>query len=734
MTRALLLALLAVLLAAGVFLWSASDRRSPGSSPPTPPEPEAGADAAPDPSGAPIPYPTADRGSSGPARIATEPADVSLASRGALVVRVLTADGLPAPEVPIVLARIDTEEERVQDSGADGRAAFDGARRDVLDDAEGRYELRLRLPLAEPPRLALTHALARVDEVSLALPPTGEVEVRVFDQAGRAPTGDWSATLALIGEEESLDPTLAFERPSWLRPMPDDGGGPRALFRHVELGRRWEAVVSREPFDVPSRARADGPLRAGERIVVDVTSGADHPVLVFRAVDVTGRVLRESELTLERYSFFGSLGTSTVTTDADGRFEVDVEASWLAGGSLLVRQELEDGRELSGYGEVDGDLDPGRHPRGDIVLVPDEVLVTGRVSRRDGGSHSGAQVFAGRNANFREDLRFDWGPNDVEGTSAPDGTFTLRGKHPDQVFQVWAYDGDWRSTPVQARAGEHVELVLEPYWEVRGRLSVDAGVPMRFGLTLRGEELHTGTVEVDPEGRFRMDRVPTGRYDFVVTSGDVELVRHEGLAVDRDLDLGAVDLSGKILRHEVVLVGPEVEQGQLRWRPCGGDDSWAHVDFTGNEVALHTPRECIDLQLVVPGYRTEDLTNFAGRVSVTLVPAIRVRLVLRTDGQLPEPPYVFGPRPYQGNDVIGTADGTPYFTEQNREVVFLLARHGRVRVAWHLERRTEGLSIGANVLSNRDVWIDVHDQSGEQLYVLDLDGAALTALVESPPF
>ena len=128
-----------------------------------------------------------------------------------------------------------------------------------------------------------------------------------------------------------------------------------------------------------------------------------------------------------------------------------------------------------------------------------------------------------------------------------------------------------------------------------------------------------------------------------------------------------------------------------------------------------------------------EIEGLSGSVEAALVDALRVRLVLRTEGKLPEFPYTFGPEPeIEGGEVQPEEAG--YFTDDTRELVYLVSRPGRMRVGWSLQRRAEGLAIGGEVLSQDEAFLDVRDMPGEQVFYLDLDGAALTRLTDRPPF
>jgi len=646
-----------------------------------------------------------------------------------LVVIVVDPADRPVAGVPLAL-ETGTGRPRREVTAADGRAVFRGLRRDAR--ARGEPLVLVHEIAAEnAPRLALGADLLAQDEVRSPQPYTGSIEVRVLGAGGAPPQGETVVDLELIGTAEALDPTLAFDRPSW-RGTAEQG---RAFFPHVELGRDWEAVAQRVGFDVASRGRAQGPVSHGQTVRIDVDVEAAHPVLVLRAIDENGAPFGDATLTLERFSFFGSLGRHDVTTDATGVFTVDVESGWLAGGSLLVSSEVEGVGVLSGFVDIDGNREPGRHDLGDVVLSVDGVLVTGVVTDESGAAYPDAEVRVGRSPRFDTGFSFSFGPADLTTKSGPNGRFAMVGKFADPTFRLWAFDGNLRSQPVEAMPGDEVALELRPHWKLEGRLLLAEGPNTLPNLVLRDGETMSSPRSFDSDGSFAMELVPPGIYELIVSFGEVEVWRVGDIVLrDADVELEPIDLRRALSRHRVTLPGVEAVKGRLLWRSCGGEGDWTTVVFDGGEVELLAPTDCVDLQVNVSGYRTEEVLGVSGRADVRLQPAIRVRLVLSTTGELPKPPYVFDPDPRLGGEETGSFEGSRYFTDGNREVVFLAARPGRTEVRWHLERRADNMAIGGNVLSEHAVWIDVLDVPGEQVFELDLDGEALKQLTRKPPF
>jgi hypothetical protein len=631
---------------------------------------------------------------------------------------------------------------------AEGMATFAGMRSFLLGRS-APSTLVHEVTFEEPPELQLTHALLDRDVVVSVLPPFGAIEVRASELDGTR-ARDTVIELSLVRRDEGRDPLSAFDRPSWSREAP----GGVAHFPFVELGRDWSAAVRHSAFDVRSRADGPGPIGPGQVVVLDVVLGADHAVLALRAVDRAGRPFASARLTVERFEFFGGGQRVERDTDARGVFTVDRDLGWFFGGSLLVSHVAADGVVHSGFAELEAANEPGLHDGGDVVLEPASLLVAGRVVDERGSGVEGARVTAGASARYdpepvetpeKDPFVFSWfsssrfgQPQDVHGRSGPGGAFELQGQLP-AGFVVWAQDRRARADPVEAGAGDRdLVLVLHGVWVVSGRVLRDPDAPIgELRLVQDGVDV-ASVATMDDEGSFRMEPVVSGLYDLVVRTEATELYRRTGIHVQGDTDLGAIDLTRTMHRHAITLLGGEAESlhGAYAWRSAdaGGSEGWSQASFEGDGFEVWTPSPVIALRVAAAGYRQAELPRVSGSADVRLEEALRVRLLLRTTGTLPRFPYVFDPSLRLDELDVAWPEGSPYWTEENDEVVFRVATAGRLRVTWHLERRAEGMAVGGRVLGDHELALDVLDQPGEQVFVVELDGEALSALVAAPPF
>ena len=650
-----------------------------------------------------------------------------------LGVRVLDATGAPASGVPLLLKWRKRELE-LQTTDRGGRARFQDVR-PAAAAGEGTQLLFHCLPFAELPVLALDGAALAAGEVQSVLPPTGSVEVIVRELDGRPAAAGTGVELTLVDEQrEAVNPLLAESRPRWAIELRDG----RAVFPYVELGRTWEVLARRPQASAASRARGRGPTRAGERASLLVELGSDHPAVRYRAVDAAGTPFAEVALKVRRQDGFFSREL-VVETDAGGWFVVDLEGAWFLGsGTIVAAYKRGDGSLLRGRADLVGGNEAGLHEGGDVVLLPDDLLVAGIVVDETGAPVAGATVTAGARG-FGRPMFVEFGGG-VRGESDGSGRFELRGLLERESFDVQAFQGRRESEPVRVREGSRdVRVALSPRWRLRGRLLVDPGISpdeLQVDLEADGEELGLDA-SIQGEGAFQLQGAAAGTYGLFVALGDERLVEIPSLHVAGDVELGSIDLRGRVTRHRIELVGgggSDELRGDLAWRPAGSQDAWTSRSFDGRQLAILTPDPSIDVWVRPERYRNELTTGVTGSRRVVLRAPLAVVLELQTSGELPAYPYVFDPQLSLDGLRVGFPEGAPYFTAQNRAVRFLVSQPGRIRVQWHLERHGESWAVGGHVLRGHELEIDVLDLPGEQVFQLPLDGEALTRLARNPPY
>jgi hypothetical protein len=345
----------------------------------------------------------------------------------------------------------------------------------------------------------------------------------------------------------------------------------------------------------------------------------------------------------------------------------------------------------------------------------------------------GARVTAGTNLDSRSKRK-------VQGTTDEQGRFELRGLLEDDRFYVRAEQGALRSEAVSAQRGDRdLELVLSPRWTISGRLITDPGIePGSIQFQLQAPDAAPRSVNRrGQDERFELWPVLAGEYSLRCVLNGAELARLERVSVRQDTDVGTIDLRGRVLACEIELLGarPDKLAGEAVWW-IHGSGQQHRIEIDSSLVRILTPTVPIDVSVRPSGYRFARLTEVSGRRELVLEPSLSVRLVLHTDGEFPEPPFVLRCQLQQDGVDVGTVRQSPNFTSEDREIDFLVSVAGPVRVHWLLEHRVDGAGFGGrtlhDVLVGHDVDIDVQDIAAEQVFPIELAGAALTALARDP--
>ena len=677
-----------------------------------------------------------------------------------LGVIVLDAQRRPLEGVKVELVRV------LGDDDADGPSLLQSA----VSDAEGRARLaggRVLMAGEQLGRFLLLHDVLLdedskrwverdepADWIELRLPLVGAVDVVVRELDGSVVSDGTRVSLGLIRPDESTDPTLADQRAQ----VHGATLGGVARFPHVVLGREVEAFAQREVAEAGSRARGAGPRLAFQTATIEVVLGADYPVVFLRAIDSSGAPLANTPIDVSLHELFSWKHFGELTTDASGVFAVDIRDAAF-GPRLRVLAEVGD-RTLLGSWTPESNLSPGRHDGGDVRLEPIGPLASGRVVWTDGTGADHARVEASVSDQW-------WFSGDgamqakASTLSGADGRFVLEGALLEDEFELAAEKDGHRSRPVAARRGESGwELVLEESLQLSGSIEADPGISVgdfELRLYVFGEE---ASLEVDMEyetasqwsapngltrsqdGHFAIDDLAPGRYRLEVLLQEEVVAVVEPIELVGDLVLDPIDLRGRVFLHQLELLTAEGDagsaalQGSFAFRASDADEDadWNTEGFEGVGVAMASTDPFVDVRLRVDGFRAETIEELSGRRVVRLRPALRIRLVLLTEGTLPRYPYLFDVDVRDEHDSVARPAGSAHFTQENREVVLDVSHAGTLNVRWHLERRGGNYAIGSHVLSEHSRTIEVLDVAGEQVFELELDGAALTRLAERPPF
>ncbi len=672
-----------------------------------------------------------------------------------VAVLVVDAAARPAPAVPLALSDSDGSSPGRRETDESGRALFRHVGLALARAPARRATLKVDLPLAEELAAELEAGHEPREPVRFELPPLGSVEVTVLEEGGQQAADGTEVRLGLVrpGEPRDISPFSHRRRPHVNR----ETAGARASFPHVELGCELELGASRPGSSVSTTEYASGPRRAGERVVHTLHLGSDHPVLTFRALDELGAPLVRTELALTTWWRGGWMideNRQETTTDAEGRFRVDLSSSFSAGDARALIVSAREGA-LGTRVDLARPFEPGNHELGDLVLSAPPLLAAGRVVQGGGAPVAGAQVRL--QVSVREDEGDErvwyWNDVDLDIESDPGGDFSARGWVSGDRLLVSAQHGGLRCEPVEAALGvSGLELVISGTGAVAGSLLLDEGVPREeLHLVLRPEELSEeeawtfvaqNRTRPEEDGSFRIEGQLPGRYDFSVElENDLRLVEIPDVVVSpgdeaRDSRLQEIDLRSKLHVVRLTLVPPTAQgdlRGQVSYVPAGEAGAGGRQrSFFRNPVVLVTPHERIDATLSVQGYRSERLEGLGGEREVRLRPALQVILALPGGVVLPEPPVFL--KATLGLEDGSVADWGGNAFDERHEIRCFAPGPGRMRVQWIYERRSENGGTAATLSLEPAQTIEVLDHEGEQRFELSVTPEALARALAAPPF
>ena len=524
--------------------------------------------------------------------------DATVAAVGPLIVEVHHADGQPAPDMPVTLFGIPTDQ-NFGSLGELGEATSgpDGVARiprftllryigflSTVSDGEARagelFDLFVAaspdLPLTLNPRVPVPGDADAGQRVRLDLPPLGRLVGVAVDQDG--------APLAL-GEEQGAgigyglrwttapQPPKNRERSEQLRSRTGQARfdlGPVGLGMELEAWA-WDERISRPR---PSVTFA-GPTAAGETVEVRFVFEAPHTELAWQVLDVDGEPVRSAALSyvLRRPDEPLDPGSNAqrkrhwrgIETDAQGILSWTTQPYYLSGEWVLELQHvLDDGTtwasaplpaampEATPASDADqpsvadmGSLQLSTQPLPELAQLPEVLLAEGHVVDEAG------EPLRRVNLHLRGTEDSDlWGNE----TTDREGHFEFRTTKPVGPFRVSSYlEGyqSWGSEELQpGSAGLVVELkrggAIVGQLERQAALSSDYPEIRAWVGDARGEARRS-------PGEFRIDGLPTGTAELEITTAEcgfvllhvegIEVVAGEETADPRLADLDLADLA-----------------------------------------------------------------------------------------------------------------------------------------------------------------------------------------------
>lgn len=687
---------------------------------------------------------------------ATEtPIEIELVPDADIDVRVVDRSGLPVAEARVVLRMRSRDwhfDQLSTVSAADGSAKLRHAGHALRSQGpgfSGTWFAGLGAALSEPVEVELDPRDLPDGALRLVMPPTGECEVRVLAANGALYAGLVQVSLRMLRSDES---TLEVGEQDWRHDatLPHMRGG-TALFRHVEIGRSFEAQVKRVSGAVEHRARDVGPSAVGQRAVIAVRMGDRTAVLAGRAVDAGGAPLAGQKLRARViYESLDDSQETTIGTDPDGRFELDAEVGnsersprWLTICTFDARER----EQASATRALPGILNAGLHELGDFALAPSPLLVAGIVVDARDRPVAGALVSPA--------TRQVWDESDPNGfwwqelwsqrsTSDHDGRFEIRGRVEARELGLWASKRDAKGGPVLAAPGARDVIVrVDATGEIAGAVLLDASVgrellsisAMRTSEVDNSEHGWMQPVALDEQGQFRLRGLRPGSYTLSFNNATTWEPLHEladvlveGGAVTRDPRFDPLDLRASLRAFRLDIVDTEerpIAQGSIFVSDASGaEGSERNEWFHNGKATLFHGGLGLNLKVRAEGHRPVTLHAVSTDQTVVLRRGAELRLHLASGLRTPEAPIFLGAR-------VETADGTANeLGFSSIEEMFFDARGrvklrsdvvGRVKLVLTLTLQDEDMWSMTDYDDGRERVLEIADREGEQLFEVNFD-------------
>lgn len=617
-----------------------------------------------------------------------------LAPDRAFPVRVVDAAGTPVGGVPVAVRRQVDAKPSFTSKWTDtqpgtGLATFLHFQR-RLEQGRGWHAL-FAFPVRDQGMIPVDEGTTIEPPITLVLPDTGRVRVRVRTPEGSAPD--------LEGVDLRLD---AFEREAsgaglwpdgpWARPRIDATG--EALAPWIGLGLQIKAVLIRDGTEVVARSIV-GPDRPGEEVVCELVWSQPAPTVVTGRFVLRGGQAWPAARVKANATIFPAPSpgprTHEIEVQSDGRFRMRVHEARPANGTRAFRFSVPhpDGRgEAIAIIPLNQDVPPEGLDLGDILLDYGELLVSGHVvdtTHRPIGS-AFLRVHA-RAVASGEEL---WPGIQTAGTArtGADGEFALylppgESQPSEELRLAISAKGFVDEKRRDVRRGErNVEIVLAQAGALSGSLELDRGLGQDdVTLSLSSETKHF--VMLRSDSTFEALGLLPGSYSLEVrrrgTNGRFEpeaAARVDGLVV----------LAGEIcrdpriqgLRIASVVASLRIRVVDRASTPLKGAAisivglSDAHPAMSKDDGVCLVRCEVlpVDLEVSAFGYARQRFVNVSADREVVLDAGFPIRLRASAEPSGVEPKYMLGAFLYcvGANGVRrGPAWGQEYTTDYTSE-------------------------------------------------------------------
>ncbi len=700
------------------------------------------------------------------------PITIHVESDDPLRVRVRDEDGNAVARVRVGLGADRWSWVFMETSSPEGIAEFPHLRGTarLLDVADLRANACV--PLASPIGQNIPDEWSSADVLDLTIPATASVEVRVFDESGRAPLVPYYVNIQTLrkGRPARYDEEGRFreaEPPYYGLFLPDsrrtDAMG-RVLFEHVALAEGMALVAGRttDPDEELLIRETAGPRTPGQRLQVElraptptvlVASLLDDRNRPFADRSILARIRRTEAEELPRSGISLDLAWDDDTigrygTDESGTLRIPLDDDYEpAPHHTLVLLGLDTRGHPPFHASVDlpEKLVPGLVDLGVVVCRVPKLVASGQVLTWDGMPARGATVRffdGGRPVDHESDnLEIRQGDGFLANVDIQ-GRFTLHGWPVDGEVVLIA-DDSVEPRPAIARVpvgATDVELVLFGTGEIRGEILADEGVLYSLsvwarpfsngGVDPRGD-YYSGDID-EREGTFSIDRMPPGRYSVMAgTFGDPALEQVDDVVVapgttaeDHRLRF---DVRGRVNTFVLDVVdtdGEPIEHFEKRyWSP----DVERPLPVHSGGGAIVTTHDVVDVVVAAEGYRTKEVRGVCSRTTVVLEDGILLWITLKNPRSAPDLPHFLVAR-------LEKERGPSYYHSLRRgfgptgQVGFRVGESG-----------TYALELGVEV---HGYWeedlagaftpyrLEVRDTTESQVFEIDLDPQAVREAIE----
>lgn len=548
---------------------------------------------------------------------------------------------------------VDGDGVGVSGAVASARVAYGEHRADLitaLTDGEGRADLKLPGQMVGQHSPGTLHVGVRG---LFSKPVEQPLDLEAKDTRLELPPFGWALLSPTSADDAQPDVRLvlrATEPGSKSTAWPEqlEGlTGPDGSLRlgPIALGADLTATGSAVGSPVAWHAEGRGPTVPGETVHIALQRAAAFPLRA-RALNPAGepfaRALVQARLIEPDANSIGDVPVERLRTDRDGLFTWELPGQTVAGSAALLtvtRRGVDYSAQfavpVAGASGID---------LGDLRFEEVPPVAKGRVVDAEGKPIAGASV----------QLEHTVSKAGIRQTSiaartrtGADGQFALRALITSGSVDLHvAAEGFVDSRHDLDGPTDVGDLTMAKAGGLRGRVILgELSVPnLRVGAHTPRSGQYTSLRE---GGEFSIDGLGTGSWDVVLHGGSLlggDLVlwsKVDFRAEDGSLDLGEVDLTGRLLRSEVIARNPAGSPlRELYFASVGPTDHFHSRSMAvgeGRHVLLH-PTNLSAARVSADGYRTAPITLQAGRQELTLQPALEV--VFQVQGAELVPPEV----------------------------------------------------------------------------------------------